>query len=205
MGNSKKKIALTVVFILIIVAAAYAFLPSMNSPTVNVYVDGENVSCSIIPFSPENQRIQEEICDYTLDSMYDQTYNVNGLKEGIENICIFNGLYRPHIIIDSNLGENSYPAIFQVEGNSMFPTLKNGQIVIVNKTKDLSVDDIVVANTSEYGVIVKRVSEIKDNRIHLVSDNKHIDYKEIDGIVYETKGIETWSDISTIFGIVKIY
>lgn len=205
MKHYMKKIALAIALIAIIVALGHIFISSMNSTEVIVYIDGENITCSIYGLNHDNQKVQNEICDFALNSLYDKNYNVTLLKEGIYNICISSGISNPNVKINSNLGENSYPVIFKVDGNSMIPTLKNGQTVIVNKTKDISINDIVVANTSEYGVIVKRVAGIDKNKIHLVSDNKNVDYKEIDGMVYEVKGIETWTDLSTIFGTVEIY
>ena len=65
--------------------------------------------------------------------------------------------------------------------------------------------DIVVANYSEYGNIIKRVDEVNNNQIHLVSDNKNIEYTQINGVIYETKGISTWVDFSDIYGVVIKY
>ena len=76
---------------------------------------------------------------------------------------------------------------------------------MVNKTQDVHVGDIVVANSSEYGNIIKRVDEVNNNQIHLVSDNKNIEYTQINGVIYETKGISTWVDFSDIYGVVIKY
>ena len=205
MEKSRKNIILIIVLAIAIASAVCIFISSITSTTVNVYVDGENVTCSIIGFNENNQKIQKEICNYTLSSMYNRNSNLTTLKEGIDNICVSNGIKNPNVKIDSSLGENSYPAVFEVDGNSMFPTLKNGQLVIVNKTKDISVNDIVVSNTSQYGVIVKRVYEVDGNMIHLISDNTEVRQQEINGITYEIKGLNTWVDISTIFGTVEKY
>lgn len=72
-----------------------------------------------------------------------------------------------------------------VSGNSMLPTLHNGQIVLVRKTKNIIPGDVVTANLvidGEKDVIIKRVIavageklQIKDNLIYvngkLVSEN----------------------------------
>ena len=51
----------------------------------------------------------------------------------------------------------------------------------------------------------KRVDEVNNNQIHLVSDNKNIEYTQINGVIYETKGISTWVDFSDIYGVVIKY
>jgi phage repressor protein C with HTH and peptisase S24 domain len=87
----------------------------------------------------------------------------------------------------------------------MVPTLQDGQTVLYNKTHDVHVGDIVVAESDEYGGIIKRVDAIDGNRVHLISDNKEVTYEYIDGDIYETKGITTWVDISDINGVVIDY
>ena len=87
----------------------------------------------------------------------------------------------------------------------MLPTLQDGQTVLINKTHDVNVGDIVVANSDEYGGIIKRVDNINGNSIHLVSDNKNISYELINGKIYQLKGISTWVDISDISGVAIEY
>ena len=72
----------------------------------------------------------------------------------------------------------------------------------MNKSHDVNVGDIVVAESDEYGGIIKRVDDIDGNSIHLVSDNKDVSYEYINGNLYEIKGISTWVDISDINGVV---
>lgn len=86
----------------------------------------------------------------------------------------------------------------------MYPTLNDGQTVTVEKTKNVNVGNIVVANSSEYGVIVKRVSDVKGNQVYLTSDNKNVNYEYKNGATYETKGITTWVNINDIYGVVQI-
>ena len=87
----------------------------------------------------------------------------------------------------------------------MLPTLQDGQNVLINKSHDIKVGDMVVANSDEYGGIIKRVDDINADRIHLVSDNKNISYEYINGALYEIKGISTWVDISDVGGVVIAY
>ena len=81
----------------------------------------------------------------------------------------------------------------------------DGQNVLVNKTHDVKVGDIVIAESDEYGGIIKRVDEINENQIHLVSDTKEISYEYINGDLYEISGITTWVDTSDIGGGVISY
>ena len=108
-------------------------------------------------------------------------------------------------IFDSSIGTEQIPVIVHVDGTSMLPTLQDGQTVLVNKTHDVHVGDIVVAESDEYGGVIKRVDNIQGDSIHLVSDNKNIAYEFINGELYEIKGITTWVDISDINGVVIDY
>ena len=191
------------ILILIIVIAGALGLIFISNPTVDLYIDGENITCTIDrPFSEE---LNEEICEYALDSMNNISSNVSSLESGIKEICRENGLGEVNVNIKSPYGDNQFPVIYQVEGDSMEPTLQDGQTILVNKTKDIKVNDIVVANSPEYGNIVKRVDRIEGNNIHLVSDNKEVDYNIINGMIYESRGITTWVDLSNIYGVVEAY
>ena len=196
-------------FILIVILAIFLgiFLTEDNG-SVDVYIDGENVTASTHPglnTEINTDELNNEICNYALESMNQPNTNIDTLKSGIHDICLSHGLDTSNINIDSSLGENNVPVIFQVDGTSMLPTLQDGQDVLVNKTQNVHIGDIVVANSSEYGNIIKRVDEVNNNQIHLVSDNKNIEYTQINGVIYETKGISTWVDFSDIYGVVIKY
>ena len=188
---------------LIIIIVILAIFLTHESNSINVYIDGENVTTSTQGVNSDE--LNEEICDYTLQSMNSPNTNIDTLKSGIEDICLKYNINITNIQIDSRIGKNSIPVIFQVDGTSMLPTLQDGQDVLVNKTQDVNVGDIVVANSTEYGNIIKRVDQVNGNQIHLVSDNKNVEYQEINGEIYETKGITTWVDSSDIYGVVIKY
>ncbi len=64
--------------------------------------------------------------------------------------------------------------IFLIEGNSMFPALKNGDLVLINPHADLCVGDIVLAQHpfKKSVKIIKRIAEIlPDEKYFLVGDN----------------------------------
>ena len=62
---------------------------------------------------------------------------------------------------------------FKVSGSSMEPTLRTDDIVVVLKKKNISVNDIVVVEDSEYGFLIIRLKKFEKNGIKLSSDNKN--------------------------------
>lgn len=198
-----KKIILALIILILLVIAGM-FLIGNNS--VDVYIDGENVTVNTFTLSGiDTQGLNREICDYTVNVMNDTTSNATTLKNGIADICSYYGLEDVEVNIDSSLGPDQIPVIVYVDGTSMLPTLQDGQAVLLNKTHDVHVGDIVVADSDEYGGIIKRVDQIDGNDVHLVSDNKQVSYERINGVLYEVKGITTWVDISDIGGVVVAY
>jgi len=64
--------------------------------------------------------------------------------------------------------------IFRVQGDSMLPTLKDGDAVMIIPTKSIAPGDVVLANHPYKSSvkILKRVSEINDDgRYLLIGDN----------------------------------
>ena len=62
----------------------------------------------------------------------------------------------------------------RVEGNSMLPTLKDGDIVIINSYAELAKNIIVLANHpyKQHVKIIKRISKIDENgNCFLIGDN----------------------------------
>lgn len=193
----------TIVIILLVFAGYFIFI----GESVDVYIDGENVTsrATVSPFSGvDTTALNKEICNYTFQTMNSTDGDMKTLQQGISRICLNHGLDKVKVHIDSTLGPNKIPIVFHVQGNSMYPTLNDGQTVTVEKTKNVNVGNIVVANSSEYGVIVKRVSDVKGNQVYLTSDNKNVNYEYKNGATYETKGITTWVNINDIYGVVQI-
>ncbi|MFS1702999.1 S26 family signal peptidase [Alteromonas sp. AMM-1] len=66
-------------------------------------------------------------------------------------------------------------SILRVQGRSMLPTLPPDSYVLVAKLpfQTISLNDMVVVNTAQYGVIVKRVMAVNGNRtlFYLCGDN----------------------------------
>lgn len=198
-----KKIILALVILILLVLFGMLFL---INDSVSVYIDGENVSVETHTIADvDTQSMNENICDYTVNVMNDTTTDINAYKAGIKDICAHYGLDDVEVDVDSSIGPDQIPVIVYVDGTSMLPTLQDGQAVLLNKTHDIHVGDIVVAESDEYGGIIKRVDEIDGNNVHLISDNKDISYEYIHGVLYEIKGITTWVDISDVSGVVIAY
>ncbi|WP_462315947.1 S24 family peptidase [Methanobrevibacter sp.] len=198
-----KKIILALVIVILII---FCGIKLFGNDSVDVYNDGENITVETNTFSDiDRHKLNKEICNYTLDVMNDTTTDITTYRHGIEDICSHYGLENVNVNIDSSIGPNQIPIMVTVDGTSMVPTLQDGQDVLLNKTHNIDVGDIVVAESDEYGGIIKRVDQIDGDRIHLISDNKGISYEYINGVLYEISGITTWVDISDINGVVIAY
>lgn len=198
-----KKILLALIIIILLVFLAFFML---DNNTVHVFNDGENITVETHCLSnAEIDQFNEDVCDLTLNVMNDTTSNITTLRNGIEKLCDEYNIDNPKITIDSSIGTDQIPVLVHVDGTSMLPTLTDGQTVLVNKTHDVHVGDIVVAESDEYGGVIKRVDNIQGDSVHLVSDNKNIAYEFINGELYEIKGITTWVDISDVNGVVIDY
>ena len=63
--------------------------------SVNVYMDGENITSqmSISPFAGvDSNKLNEEICNYTSETMNSTNGTAQSLKQGILRICLSHGL-----------------------------------------------------------------------------------------------------------------
>lgn len=201
---AKRTILAVAIIIFILTFFALYFV---STESVNVFIDGENITTKTQTINPniDVDSLNNEICEYTLFVMNDTASNITTLKSGINDICNRHGLENPEISVDSSIGKNQIPVIVYVDGTSMLPTLQDGQKVLLNKSKDIHIGDIVVANSDEYGGIIKRVGDIDGNNVYLESDNKNVNYEYQNGVLYEVKGITTWVDISNINGVVIAY
>ena len=198
-----KKSILALIILIFIGFLGFTFFVNDN---VSIYIDGENVTVTTNTLSNvDTESLNREICEYTTHAMNDSDTNITSNKNKINEICNSYGLENAKITLDSSIGENQMPVIAIVDGTSMLPTLQDGQKVLVNKTHNVNVGDIVVADSAEYGGIIKRVDDINGRSVHLVSDNKNVSYEYINGALYEIKGIETWVDVSDINGVVIDY
>jgi signal peptidase I len=64
--------------------------------------------------------------------------------------------------------------LVKVQGNSMLPTLAHGDIVICCDWGAIKVNDIVIADVLNVGMVVKRIESIIGDNIVLKGDNKRL-------------------------------
>lgn len=81
----------------------------------------------------------------------------------------------------------------EVKGDSMSPTIENGDYVLVDTSLPLFNNCIVAVRFKDGGQIIKRYTKISDNMIQLDSDN--LEYKSI---------ITKIEDIELLFPVVRI-
>ena len=65
--------------------------------------------------------------------------------------------------------------VARVAGNSMSPLLLDGDILLFRKRKQFAAGDIVVYQVTSELLLVKRVDEIKNGAIYLISENRWVE------------------------------
>lgn len=186
-------------------AASTAVLISEQSDNLDITLktNGTDVTVqasSVLFFNKVPDTMMAEMKDKALIDVQNDTSTVDTVKDDMKTIAQ-NYHYNATVKIDSQFGTDQLPMPATVSGTSMVPTLKDGQSIILLKTRDFKVGDIVVARHPSYGLIVKRVSQIKDGQVYLMSDNRETIVTN-QGIL---KGLDTWLPIENVVGVVKVY
>ena len=57
----------------------------------------------------------------------------------------------------------------------MLPNFKPGQVVFARRTRNLSVNDVVVLKTDDNSRIIKRITKIQNREIKVSGDNSEYD------------------------------
>jgi len=202
----RSKTIFIIAFIVIIaLAASVAFIATEQSNHVEIILNtnGTDVkvqASSILLFNRVPDTMLMEMKDKALIDVESDTSTVDSVKDDMKSIAeSYN--YNATIKIDSQFGTDQLPMPATVSGTSMVPTLKDGQNIILVKTKSFKVGDIVVARHPSYGLIVKRVSQINGGQVYLMSDNRETIVTS-NGVL---KGLDTWLPIDNVVGVVKQY
>lgn len=179
--------------------------------TVNTNGTNPNIQISSLFFTPPQMKSEMELHAY--QQVYESNSTVDSIKADMKAIAKkYN--YTANVKIVSPYGTDQLPMSLKVNGTSMVPTLKDGQQIIILKTKDYKVDDIVVASHPDYGLIVKRLKIIEPDRVYLMSDNRNVEYFTTktnlgNGLVavqtYKKTSLDTWLPRENIIGVVKVY
>ena len=190
--------------------ATSACIAPSNNVGITLNTNGTNVSVKSSSFlsNPPSQ-MMADMEKKALNDVENPNSTVTSVKSDMQTIAK-NYNYTVNVTITSQFGTDQLPMPAQVSGTSMVPTLQDGQSIIVLKTKDYKVGDIVVATHPTYGMIVKRLSKIEGNKVYLTSDNKNVEVSTVqlsNGAVETiTKTpLNTWLPRDNIIGVVKVY
>ncbi|MGF7119447.1 S24/S26 family peptidase [Methanobacterium oryzae] len=193
---------------------------SQNSEQINkinviINTDGSITTVKAISVSGVKvpDKMLKEMKNKASKDIKSEKSNVNSINGDIKAIATkYN--YTAEVTITSQFGTDQLPFPATVSGNSMVPTLKDGQDVIALKTSNFKVGDIVIARHSTYGLIIKRVAAIKNGKVFLKSDNREVEIitteKTLpDGVVeietYKKTPVDTWQPKKNVIGVVKTY
>jgi len=196
-----------ILLLFLVVAIGMGFYIHENSQTVNITIEtnGTNiiVKSSTIFFTSTPPGMEEEIAEYISNSIYSPESTPDTIKADVKLIASKYGYKKVNVHLKSQFGVDQLPMPAVVKGNSMYPTLKDGQQLIVLKTKDFKVGDIVVAKHPEYGLIVKRVGKIEGDMVYLMSDNKKTEQVYTGTSILILTPLNTWLPKSSVIGVVK--
>jgi len=210
----KQKIGLTVVLLVLIalIGSAGYLLANQNSTGITVETNGTKVTIQSSSWWEVPSAMLDEMKVKALEDVEDPDSNVESIKTDMQNRASkYN--YTVQVKIVSQFGEDQLPMPATVKGTSMVPTLADGQSIVVLKTSDFKVGDIVVAHHPEYNLIVKRVGQINGSEVYLESDNKNIEVESqtryvngVKQVVTITKTpLNTWVPKSYVIGVVEEY
>ena len=174
--------------------------------SVFVQTNNEGISVTTVSMSLiDSEKMDNEISEYVYNEFWKSNTNVTTIKKGIQDICQRYGIENPNIDFDSSIGENQIVCPAVVEGYSMDPTLKEGQSILLNKSCSVHENDIVFANTTEYGEILTRVTKVEGDKVFIESDNKEVRVKDYGDYYCNYGGESGWIDVKDIYAIVIDY
>ncbi|BDZ71969.1 S24/S26 family peptidase [Methanobacterium petrolearium] len=210
----KLKLGLTVVLLVLIalIGSAGYVLSNQNSTGITVETNGTAVTIQSSSWWEVPSAMLNEMKVKALADVEDPDSSVESIKTDMENIASkYN--YTVQVKVVSQFGEDQLPMPATVKGTSMVPTLEDGQSIVVLKTSDFKVGDIVVAHHPDYNLIVKRVGQINGDQVYLESDNKNVEVESqtryvngVKQVITITKTpLNTWVPKSYVIGVVKEY
>ena len=179
----------------------------INTNGTNTYVTNESKL-----YGSNSQEMMKDIKKNVITDIASPNSTDESIKSDVRNIASKYD-YNANVKIVSQYGTDDLPLFVTVNGTSMVPTLKNGQDIIVLKTNNLNVGDIVVAVHPTYGLIVKRLSRIEVNQVYLTSDNKKVETINqkttlsngtVKTIKEQKSSLNTWLPRSNVIGVAMI-
>lgn len=200
---------------MVILAFSMYSIVESNNLSITINTDGTSTNVNYQSFLIWNvpSEMEKEIKNKASGDVQSPNSTVDIIKSDIKSIASKYG-YNVNVNIVSQYGINQLPMAAKVKGTSMVPTLKDGQSILVLKTNNLTVGDIVVAMHPTYGLIVKRLSIIEGNQVYLTSDNKNIEITNtqttlpngsVETVTVEKTPLNTWLPTANVIGVVKVY
>ncbi|MDI9617476.1 S24 family peptidase [Methanothermobacter sp.] len=202
-----RKVPIILAVLFIAFAGAFYYNEKAHSVDIKIKTDGVNITveADTIFFQKTPPEMEQKIGEYIADVINDPDSTVETIKANVTEIARSYGYSKVDVTIESQFGVDQLPMPAVVSGDSMYPTLRDGQELIVLKTDDYKVGDIVIAKHPEYGLIVKRVGKIEPTRVYLMSDNKKVERIYTPTSVIVRTPLNTWVPRSAIVGVVKEY
>jgi len=202
-----------IIVIGIIASSAFYITQGMSNVDITLKTDGTSVDVQASSLFETPPQMTAEMERKAMEDIQDPHSSVESIKKDLSAIAKkYN--YTADVTIKSQFGTDQLPMPATVSGTSMVPTLQDGQDIIVLKTKNIKVDDIVVAFHPDYGMIVKRLKKIEGNRVYLMSDNRQVEVYTTetplpDGAVeiqtIKKTPLDTWLSKDKVIGVVKEY
>lgn len=202
MRNSSK-IILGIIFLALITASSLSLLERDSQLNVEIRTDGSSTwveSSVFMGMAPA--QMESEIAQYAAQAITEPTSTLDSIKSGVRSIARKYNYEQVEVTLRSQFGEDQLPLPAVVQGDSMFPTLQDGQEIVVLKTDDYKVGDIVVATHPRFGLIVKRVGIIERDRVFLVSDNTEVEVISTPTSVITKAPLNAWVPREDVIGVV---
>jgi len=201
----------------VLILAATTIYSGLGTNNISVVVDTNGNSTDVnyqsILAGSLPQGMVKEIKNKAFEDVQSSNSTVDMVKADIKSIAS-NYNYNANVKIVSQFGTDQLPMPATVRGTSMVPTLQDGQEIIIVKTNNLKVGDIVVAVHPTYGLIVKRLSIINSTQVYLTSDNKNVEVVNtettlpngtIETVTVQKTPLNTWLPTANVIGVVKVY
>lgn len=209
--NKQSGIIIGIILIILIagvaIGSAILFTQHLSAVTIDIETNGSDITVvsSTLPFSKAPSSMENEIAQYLSDEIKSPNSTMATITSGVTTISHEYNYTKVTVNFKSQFGEGQLPMPAVVSGDSMYPTLHDGQSLMVLKTKNFKVGDIVISKHDEYGLIVKRVGKIETNRVYLMSDNKNVETIYEGNYIITKTPLNTWVPRSYVVGVVKDY
>lgn len=207
----KTGLIISLLVLVALVGSTSYLIANQHNIGITIETNGTEVSVYSTSWFHVPETMMEEMNVKALADVEDPNSSLDSIQANMQNIASkYN--YTVEVKISSQFGEDQLPMPATVKGTSMVPTLNDGQSIVVLKTADFKVGDIVVAHHPDYKLIVKRVGKIDGDQVYLESDNKKVEIiqsqvsfengmKKV--VTIQKTPLNTWVPRNNVIGVVK--